>query len=198
MSSSVNCASICYAVKDSMQRLHSTVYKRPSSETTAQPSSCAAGANTRKQPQVKATVFFCYIHAHCRMKTHICQRFCTKNWLWNLHCPLHWWTVLFKEVSKEQSVLWWKPATSRASVMTDVRDRCHVAFSIQNNVANNTYPFNGPLSGTTQVSRYQKDKTNLDFTDATDKDWQWHQLGHMQVYTSLQTDNHASTRPLNF
>jgi len=27
-----------------------------------------------------------------------------------------------------------------------------------------THPFNGPLSGTTQVSRYQKGKTNLAFT----------------------------------
>ena len=26
-----------------------------------------------------------------------------------------------------------------------------------------THPFNGPFSGTTQVSRYQKGKTNLDF-----------------------------------
>jgi len=30
------------------------------------------------------------------------------------------------------------------------------------------HPFNGPLSGTTQVSRYQKGKTNLDFTAARD------------------------------
>ena len=29
-----------------------------------------------------------------------------------------------------------------------------------------THPFNGPLSGTTRVSRYQKGKTNLDFTEA--------------------------------
>ena len=29
-----------------------------------------------------------------------------------------------------------------------------------------THPFNGPFSGTTQVSRYQKGKTNLDFTEA--------------------------------
>jgi len=42
------------------------------------------------------------------------------------------------------------------------------------------------------VSRYQKGKTNLDFTEARDSEWQWHQLGHMQVCTSLQTDNHAS------
>jgi len=27
---------------------------------------------------------------------------------------------------------------------------------------------------------------------------QWHQLDHMQVCTSLQTDNHASTPPLSF
>jgi len=38
------------------------------------------------------------------------------------------------------------------------------------------------------VSRYQKGKTNLDFTEARDSEWQWHQLGHMQlqVCTSLQ------------
>jgi len=29
--------------------------------------------------------------------------------------------------------------------------------------------------------------------------WQWHQLDHMQtIWTSLQTDNHASTPPLTF
>ena len=56
-----------------------------------------------------------------------------------------------------------------------------------------THPFNGP----TRVSRYQKGKTNLDFTGARDSEWQWHQLGHMQVCTSLQTDNHASI-PLSF
>jgi len=48
------------------------------------------------------------------------------------------------------------------------------------------------------VSRYQKGKTSLDFTEARDSEWQWHQLRHMQVCTSLQTDNHASTPPLSF
>ena len=61
-----------------------------------------------------------------------------------------------------------------------------------------TQPFNGTLSGTTRVSRYQKGKTNLDFTEARDSEWQWHQLGSMQICTSLQTDNHASTPPLSF
>ena len=31
-----------------------------------------------------------------------------------------------------------------------------------------THPFNGPFSGTPRVSRYQKGKTNLDFTEARD------------------------------
>ena len=44
--------------------------------------------------------------------------------------------------------------------------------------------FNGPFSGTTQVSRYQKGKTNLDFTEERDSEWQWHQLGNMQVCTA--------------
>ena len=61
-----------------------------------------------------------------------------------------------------------------------------------------TLPFSGPLSGTTRVSRYQKGKTNLDFTEARDSEWQRHQLGRTQVCTSLQTDNHASTPPLSF
>ena len=61
-----------------------------------------------------------------------------------------------------------------------------------------THPFNGPFSGTTQVSRYQKGKTDLDFAEARDSEWQWHQLGHMQVCILLQRDNHASTPPLFF
>ena len=61
-----------------------------------------------------------------------------------------------------------------------------------------THQFNGPFSGTTRVSRYQKGKTNLDFTEARDSEWQCHQLGHMQVCISLQTDNHASTSLLSF
>jgi len=60
------------------------------------------------------------------------------------------------------------------------------------------HPFNGPFSGTTRVSRYQEGKTNLDFTEARDSEWQWHQLGHMQVCISLHTYSHASTPTLSF
>jgi len=48
------------------------------------------------------------------------------------------------------------------------------------------------------VNRYQKGKTKLDFTEARDGEWQCHQLGRVQVCTSLQTDSHASTPPLIF
>ena len=61
-----------------------------------------------------------------------------------------------------------------------------------------THPFNGPLSGTTRMSWYQKGKTNRDFTEARDSEWQWHQLGHKQVWTSLQTDNYTNTPQLGY
>ena len=77
---------------------------------------------------------------------------------------------------------------------------CHIMFahSVPVYIQTHVCTFNGPFSGTTWVSRYQKGKTNLDFTEARDSEWQWHQLGHMQVCTLLQTDTHASTPPLSF
>jgi len=59
-----------------------------------------------------------------------------------------------------------------------------------------THPFNGPLI----VRDYPRElvsegKTNQDFTEARDSEWQWHQLGHMQICTSLQTKNHAMQHP---
>ena len=40
-------------------------------------------------------------------------------------------------------------------------------------------------------------KTHTRLSEATDSEWQWHQLGHMQVCILLQTDKHASTSPLS-
>jgi len=48
------------------------------------------------------------------------------------------------------------------------------------------------------VGQYQEGKTDLDFTEARDSEWQRHQPGHMQVCTSLQTDNHTSNPSLSF
>ena len=53
------------------------------------------------------------------------------------------------------------------------------------------------LATNTRVSRYQKRKTYLDFAEARDGEWQWHQLGCMQVCRSLQTDSRTSSAPLN-
>jgi len=77
-----------------------------------------------------------------------------------------------------------------------VYDECEEQWIITTTTT--PHPFNGPFSGTTWVSRYKKGETNLDFTEARDSEWRWHQLGHMQVCTLLQTDNHASTSPLKF
>ena len=76
---------------------------------------------------------------------------------------------------------------------------CIIEHLQNNSLYQHTHTFNGPLSrGTTRMSQYQKGKTNLDFTKARDSEWQWHQLGHMQVCTSLHTGNHATTPPLSF
>ena len=55
---------------------------------------------------------------------------------------------------------------------------CHLLFLLIKRY-HYTHPFNGPLSRTTRVSRYQNGKTTLDFTEARDSEWQWHQLGHI-------------------
>jgi len=49
----------------------------------------------------------------------------------------------------------------------------HYSLTLTNYTHTHTHPFNGPLSGTTQVSQYQKGKTNLDFTEARDSGIRW-------------------------
>ena len=73
-----------------------------------------------------------------------------------------------------------------------------IDITCSNRIQQQQQPFKGLFSRTTWVSQYQKGKSNLDFTGERESEWQWHQLGHMQVCTSLQTDNHASTPPLCF
>ena len=64
-------------------------------------------------------------------------------------------------------------------------------------------PFYGPLDfvrdypGEPAPEKYNQNQSG--FPGARDSEWQWDQLGHMQICTSLQTDNHASThQPLSF
>ena len=100
------------------------------------------------------------------------------------HLPAHYEVYGISSLSQSYSV----------GGSSDVAIRCQY----RSKLLLHTNPFSGPFSGTTQVSRYQQGKTNLDFTEARDSEWQWHQLGHMQVCISLQTDNHASTPLLSF
>ena len=57
-------------------------------------------------------------------------------------------------------------------------------------------PFNGLFSTWTLVGRHQESNTIMEQGMI---EWQWHRLDHMQIiFSSLQTDNHASTSSLNF
>jgi len=59
------------------------------------------------------------------------------------------------------------------------------------------HPFYGPLDfvrdypGELAPERLNQNQSG--FPGARDNEWQWDQLGHMQIRTSPQTDNHAST-----
>ena len=55
------------------------------------------------------------------------------------------------------------------------------------------------FSRKTRVSRHQKGKPFWILLKQEMMGWQWYQLHHIQIiYTTLQTDNHASTSSLNF
>jgi len=41
-------------------------------------------------------------------------------------------------------------------------------------------------------------KNQSEFTGARDSEWQWQKLGHMQIYTFIQTHSHASIPPSSF
>ena len=52
---------------------------------------------------------------------------------------------------------------------TDITHRC---WYLKFRPTKHTHPFNGPFSGSTRGNRYQKGKTNVDFTEARDSEWQ--------------------------
>jgi len=69
---------------------------------------------------------------------------------------------------------------------------------LYNSFAQHAHPFNGPLSRTTWAGTRKEKTIWILLNQETVSGNGWHQLGHMQVCTSLQTDNHASTPPLSF
>ena len=52
------------------------------------------------------------------------------------------------------------------------------------------------LAGTRKVKPGRQNQSG--FTGATDSEWQWHEMGYMQIYSSPQTDNHATIPSLSF
>ena len=89
------------------------------------------------------------------------------------------WAILFSALSCNNNTI--KHSATHTTFLLTLCARTHARTHTR------ARAFNVPFSGTTRVSRQQKGKTNLDFTEARDSGWQWHQLGRMQVCTSLQT-----------
>jgi len=138
------------------------------------------------------------------------------NYLWpmmspvlHLHCTVGSTTgcivymdlevLIFQQDINEYSdlfYLWNEAGIVSAWTLISQASKC-VCCVLQQQHHSHTRPFNGPFFRTSQVSRYQKGKINRDFSEPRDSEWQWHQLGHMQVCTSLQTENRASTSPLS-
>ena len=112
-----------------------------------------------------------------------------------------WQRLLYRAAPARVAVTrYWKMwhNNGKTRMLSSTRKAMYTVTDRQTDRRREIDPFNGPLSRTTQASRYQKGKTNLDFTEARDSESQWYQLGHMQVCTSLHTDNHASTPLLCF
>jgi len=98
-------------------------------------------------------------------------------------------------INTYQNKLWWYLILS-ACIDSDIsntktagsKTKATSREDQETSLPNVVHLFNGPLSGTARLA-----DTNLDFTEARDSGWQWHQMEHMQAWTSLQTDNHANT-----
>ena len=158
-----------------------TVHGRRSEADNAALCNCGCDAvsqNCRRQIKIAR-------RSHCR-----CQ--CTARALsWSSHQTwvqcCHWYCSVWLQIWLWSYDRW----THSSSCHTVIFTRRHLSTTMSkcNSTTQclNTQTFNSLFSTATQVSRYQKDKTNVDSTEARDSEWQWHQLGHMQACTSLQT-----------
>jgi len=79
---------------------------------------------------------------------------------------------LEKPLEKPEDFVGVKSYGPRARMLTPELRFVYFPSRRTSDIVIHTQPFNGPFSGTTQVSRYQKGKTNLDFTEARDNEWQ--------------------------
>ena len=106
-------------------------------------------------------------------------------------------------VSKSNSKDWYKPEAVLVLMVTrghygwchSTEDKISYIFFTQTHIHTRLTAL---FLGLPRWAGTRKVKTYLDFTEARDSEWQWHQLGLMQVCTLLQTDNHTSSPPLCF
>ena len=106
---------------------------------------------------------------------------------------LHCWLGVRKSI-RPLKVEWWDVGCGYLSGARCISFACGPADATHTH----THPFNGTFVRDYPGEPVPEGKTYLDFTEASDSKWQWHQLGFMQVCTSLQTDNCTSIPPLSF
>ena len=118
-----------------------------------------------------------------------------------LPCHWHCWSVRHQTYSSEPS-RWTASTAYRHRGMENNHSDCHTNILIYAHRYTDTthiHMFNGLFSRTTWVSQQQKCKPFWILLKQEMMGWQWHQLDHTQIiFTTFQTDNHASTSSLNF
>jgi len=113
----------------------------------------------------------------------------SKSWEWNAFSKWHAMSPIWDFLDTMLCMLW---SRSLLKLIT-----CHTFWSLYT-YKTQTHSFNSPFPRTTQVSRYQKGKTNLDFSEARDSKWQWHQLGYMRLHLAPDRQPHQHPTTLFF
>ena len=113
--------------------------------------------------------------------------------------------TIHKQTSPSDVLIYIQPRVWTQPLLTSVGFKPQVDpttfWACQKSVHTHTHThtrLKAPFLGLPGWAGTRKVKTNLDFTEAWDSEWQWHQLGCIQVCTTLQTDNHTSTPPRVF
>ena len=118
----------------------------------------------------------------------------SKSWEWNAFSKWHAMSPIWDFLDTMLCMLW---SRSLLKLIT-----CHTFWSlytIKHTHTHLTALFPGlPRSASEQVSRYQKGKTNLDFSEARDSKWQWHQLGYMRLHLAPDRQPHQHPTTLFF
>ena len=111
--------------------------------------------------------YFCRCNQNKRPSCHRATTRCHVWWNFIKYCTVLW--EITHEKASSKGILWKLLKVNLLTTRLFIDKHTH------------THPFNGPFSRTTQVSRYQKGKTNLDFTEARE----WVAVASAGTYASL-------------